>query len=346
MTALWCVLVSLFTFWNTPLQEANLVPLPGERHLGSIRQLTFGGENAEGYFAFNEKLVVFQSTRPPFQCDQEYTLDLTSGTTRLVSTGKGRTTCGYFMPGDTTLLFASTHQALPACPPPVDMSKGYVWAVLGEYDIYAARSDGSGIHVLTASPGYDAEATVSPVGDKVVFTSSRTGDLELFTMDLDGRNVRQLTNDVGYDGGAFYSWDGSMIVYRAWHYTDSASISDYRQLLAQHLVRPTRMEICLMDADGSHQRQITNNGAANFAPFFHPDNKHIIFASNVGDPRGRNFDLYVISIDGTGLTRITFNESFDGFPMFTRDGKHLIFASNRNAKQKGETNLFLADWKD
>jgi TolB protein len=340
------VIVLIIDLWAFLPQEPGVQPLQGERHLSNLRQLTFGGENAEGYFSFGEKMVVFQSTRPPFQCDQEFILDLASGTTHLVSTGLGRTTCGYFFPGDTTVLFASTHQKLAACPPPVDMSKGYVWAIHPEYDIYAARADGSNLRILTASHGYDAEATVSPTGGKIVFTSSRTGDLELFSMNLDGSGLQQLTHETGYDGGAFYSWDGSTIVYRAWHHQDSTAVAEYKELLSRNLVRPTRMELFVMNADGSNKRQITNNGSANFAPFFLPDNKRIIFASNIGDPRGRNFDLYVVSLDGTGLTRITFNETFDGFPMFTRDGRQLIFASNRNAKVKGETNLFLADWKE
>jgi Tol biopolymer transport system component len=199
---------------------------------------------------------------------------------------------------------------------------------------------------LTTTPGYDAEATVSPKGDRIVFTSIRNGDLDLYSMKLDGTDVRQLTRETGYDGGAFYSWDGKTIVYRAWHYTDSAEVSAYRRLLAEHVVRPTRMELFVMNADGSGKRQITNNGAANFAPFFHPDNKRIIFASNMMDPKGRNFDLFLINSDGSGLERITTNETFDGFPMFTHDGKHLVFASNRNGKIRGETNLFIAEWKD
>jgi Tol biopolymer transport system component len=320
--------------------------LPAEKHFARLRQLTFGGENAEGYFSFNESHLIFQSTRDTFRCDQMYTMDLQTGATRLVSTGLGRTTCGYYFPGDTTILFASTHASGHGCPPPPDYSKGYVWAVYPAYDIYRARADGSGITVLTSSPGYDAEATVSPTGNSIVFTSSRNGDLDLFAMNPDGSNVRQLTHELGYDGGAFYSWDGSMIVYRACHYADSAEANAYRDLLARHLVRPSRMELFVMNPDGSGKRQITNNGAANFAPFFHPDNKRIIFASNMADPHGRNFDLYIIGIDGSGLERITFNETFDGFPMFTRDGKRLVFASNRNGRIRGETNLFIADWKD
>jgi TolB protein len=345
------MLMVLFALSPLLRQDAGAQPpaagsliLPDEVHLSNIRQLTFGGENAEGYFSFDDQRLIFQATHAPRTCDQEYVMNLADGSSAMVSTGRGRTTCGYFLPGDSTILFASTHGADAACPPVPDRSHGYVWAVYPTYDIYTASDRGTGIKPLAAAPGYDAEATVSPTGDKIVFTSTRDGDLDLYTMDLDGSNVRRLTNELGYDGGAFYSWDGKTIVYRAWHQTDSASAAEYRRLLGQNLVKPSRMELFVMNADGSGRRQITNNGAANFAPFFHPDNKHIIFASNVSDPRGRNFDLYMISVDGQGLTRITFNDTFDGFPMFTRDGKHLVFASNRNAKLPGETNLFIADW--
>jgi TolB protein len=320
--------------------------IDGERHLANVRQLTFGGENAEGYFSFDERFLIFQSTRDSFKCDQEYIMDLSTGAVHLVSTGKGRTTCGYFLPGDSLILFASTHHLAPGCPPPPDFSKGYTWRVSPEYDIFVARPDGSGLRQWTKTPGYDAEATVSPRGDRLVFTSLRNGDLDLYSMDLKSGAIHQLTNELGYDGGAFYSWDGKMIVYRAWHVTDSTAAAEYRGLLKESLVRPTRMELFVMSADGSGKKQITNNGAANFAPFFLPDNRRIIFASNVADPKGRNFDLYLINIDGTGLERVTYNETFDGFPMLTHDGKYIVFASNRNGKQKGETNLFIAEWKD
>lgn len=346
MKILALVTLSLIVFSSSMHAQEPGLAVEGEKHLANIRQLTFGGQNAEGYFSFDETRLIFQSTRDSFQCDQEFIMDLASGETRLVSTGTGRTTCGYFFPGDKKILFSSTHHLRKECPPLPDFSKGYTWAVYPEFDVFTANADGSGLRPLTTTPGYDAEATISPVGDKIIFTSVRNGDLDLFSMNLDGSDLRQLTDELGYDGGAFYSWDGSMIVYRGWHYTDSAGIAGYKQLLAQNLVRPSRMELFVMQADGSGRRQVTNNGAANFGPFFHPDNNRIIFASNLADPKGRNFDLYLINMDGTGMERVTFNETFDGFPMFTRDGKNLVFASNRNGKVRGETNLFIADWSE
>jgi Tol biopolymer transport system component len=339
------LLIGLLPNFLGDSDQTSLV-LQGEKHFASIRQLTFGGQNAEGYFSFDETKLIFQSTRGDFKCDQEFIMDLASGDTRLVSTGKGRTTCGYFFPTDKKILYASTHHLMDTCPPPPDYSRGYTWAVYPEFDIFTANADGSDLQRLTTTPGYDAEATISPVGDKIVFTSLRNGDLDLYSMNLDGSGIKQLTDELGYDGGAFYSWDGKQIVYRSWHYTDSAEVAKYKELLAQNLVRPLRMELFVMNADGSHKKQITNNGAANFGPFFHPDNKRIIFASNVADPKGRNFDLYLINIDGTGMERITYNDTFDGFPMFTHDGKKLVFASNRNGKVPHETNLFLAEWKE
>ncbi len=338
------VILFLASLLNQGDQPALIVK--GEKHFASIRQLTFGGQNAEGYFSFDEKRLIFQSTRDSFQCDQEFILDLASGDMQLVSTGQGRTTCGYFFPGDRKILFSSTHHLKKECPPPPDYSKGYTWAVYPEFDIFTSNVDGSGLTQLTTTAGYDAEATISPTGNQIVFTSVRNGDLDLYSMNLDGSDIRQLTKELGYDGGAFYSWDGKKIVYRAWHYKDSTEVATYKELLARSLVRPTRMELFVMDADGSNKQQITNNGAANFGPFFHPDNKRIIFASNLADPKGRDFDLYMINIDGTGLERITYNDTFDGFPMFTRDGKKLVFASNRHGKVRGETNLFLAAWKE
>ncbi|MFQ5585928.1 MAG: TolB family protein [Thermodesulfobacteriota bacterium] len=265
---------------------------------------------------------------------------------RMVSTGKGRTTCSYFMPGDGKILYASTHLADSECPPPPDFSKGYVWKLYDSFDIFLADADGSNLKRLTDSPGYDAEATVSPTGDRIVFTSLRDGDPEIYTMDLDGGNQTRLTSVKGYDGGPFFSFDGKKIVFRASRPKTEKELEDYNVLVTEQLVRPTALEIYVMDADGRNMRQVTGFGKASFAPFFHPDGKRIIFSSNVNSATGRNFDLYMINVDGTGLEQITFNETFDGFPMFTRDGRRLVFASNRFNKKEGDTNIFIAEWVD
>ena len=318
--------------------------LPEEKHLRNIRQLSFGGENAEAYFSSDGKKLIFQSTRDGRECDQIYEMNIDGSGARLLSNGKGRTTCSYIFPDGRRILYSSTHEASPDCPPKPDFSRGYVWAVYPGFDIYTAKPDGSDLRPLTRMPGYDAEATIAPNGKKIVFTSLRDGDLDIYTMDPDGRNVKRLTNEVGYDGGPFFSYDSEWIIYRAHHPTSEKDVADYRALLKESLIRPTTLEIWIMKADGTGKRQITHNGKANFAPYFFPDGKRVIFASNMDDPKGRNFDLYSINTDGTGLERITFNETFDGFPMFTPDGKKLVFASNRHGKAQGETNIFIADW--
>jgi TolB protein len=264
---------------------------------------------------------------------------------RLVSTGRGRTTCGYFFPDGKRVLYSSTHESGADCPPKADMSRGYVWALYKSYDIYSSRLDGGEIKPLTRTPGYDAEATIAPDGGRIVFTSVRDGDLELYSMNLDGSDVKRLTFEKGYDGGAFYSPDSKQIVYRAHHPKEPKDLVRYEQLLAEGLIEPKALEIMVMNADGSDKRQITNNGKANFAPYFHPSGKQIIFSSNRADPRGRNFDLYLVNVDGTGLEQVTFNDTFDGFPMFNRNATKLVFCSNRSGSRPGETNVFIADWK-
>jgi len=316
----------------------------GEKHLRNIKQLTFGGENAEAYFSADDKQLIFQSTRDGRQCDQIYTMNIDGSNVTLVSNGAGRTTCSYFFPGGKRILYSSTYLGARECPPRPDFSKGYVWAVYPSFDIFTARPDGSDLKRLTSAAGYDAESTITRDGKKIVFTSTRDGDLDIYTMDADGKNVKRLTSELGYDGGPFWSYDGKQIVYRAYHPQSEKDKSDYVELLKNNLIRPTTLEIWVMNADGSNKRQVTSNGKANFAPYFFPDGKQIIFASNMNDPRGRNFDLYVINVDGTGLERITFNDTFDGFPMFTKDGKKLVFASNRHSKTQGDTNVFIADW--
>jgi len=328
-------------------QQSRFDPMPGEKHLANIRKLTAvpGAENAEAYLSFDQKRLIFQSTRPPYDCDQMFTMNLDGTGIRLVSTGRGRTTCGYFFPDGQRILFSSTHEGGPECPPRADMSRGYVWALYKTYDIYTTRIDGSDLKPLTRTAGYDAEATISPDGKRIVFTSVRDGDLELYSMRLDGSDVRRLTFEKGYDGGAFYSPDSRQIVYRAHHPKDPGDLERYETLLAEGLIEPRSLEIMVMDADGSNKRQVTGNGKANFAPYFHPNGGQIIFSSNMRDPKGRNFDLFLINVDGTGLEQVTFNETFDGFPMFNRKGTKLVFCSNRHDSKPGETNVFIADWK-
>jgi Tol biopolymer transport system component len=346
------ILASLTTFLLLAIavsQAARSEPqdsllLPAEKHLRNIRQLSFGGENAEAYFSSDGKQLTFQSTRDGRECDQIYSMNIDGSNVKMISTGEGRTTCSYFFPGSKRVLYSSTHLADKQCPPKPDFSRGYVWAVYPGFDIFTAKPDGSDLEQLTSEPGYDAEATISLDGKKIVFTSMRDGDLDIYTMDADGKNVRRLTDQLGYDGGPFWSADGKQIVYRAHHPKTDEEKADYTNLLKRNLIRPSVLEIWVMNADGSNKRQITSNGKANFGPYFFPDGKRIIFSSNIDDPGGRNFDLYLINIDGTGLERITYNETFDGFPMFSPDGKKLVFASNRNAKKQGETNVFIADW--
>lgn len=326
---------------------ANPCPLdlPQETHIRNVRQLTFGGENAEAYFSFKDDKISFQSTRGDRECDQIYSMDLEGKNLKRVSNGTGRTTCSYYLPDGKKILYASTYLHGPDCPPKPDYSKGYVWAIY-DYDIFVSNEDGSDVQCLFRTPGYDAEATISHDGKKIIFTSTRDGDLDLYTMNLDGSDVQRITKEIGYDGGAFFSPDSKKIVYRAHHPTKPEDIQKYQDLLKQNLVRPSVMEIYVANADGSNAKQLTNFGAASFAPFYHPDGKRIIFASNKNDPKGRNFDLFMIRDDGTELEQITFYDGFDSFPMFTRDGKTLIFSSNRFGKERGETNVFLADWRD
>jgi TolB protein len=317
---------------------------PGEHYVHNVRQLTFGGTNAEAYFSYSQDRLVFQSTRDEFECDQIYVMNLDGSNVELLSTGKGRTTCAYFLPGDSLILYSSTHAASDECPPPIDRARGYVWKLYDEFDIYLARLDGTIVNTLTSSPMYDAEATVSPTGDRIIFTSLRDGDPALYTMNLDGSDLRKLTDRKGYEGGAFYSPDGTQIVYRANYPQTDEELADYERLMSDRLLRPMRLEVYVMDADGSNMRQVTDLGAASFAPYFHPDGNRVIFSSNHGDPEGRIFNLYMINTDGTELTQITYNDSFDGFPVFSYDGSKLVWASGRNAQTSREINVFIAEW--
>jgi TolB protein len=318
--------------------------IEGEVRLRNVRQLTFEGENAEAYFSFDGTRLVYQRTPSNGECDQIFSLDLATGSTHLVSTGLGRTTCAYYYPSGDRILFSSTHHRDEACPAPPDYSRGYVWPIHDSYDIFVANEDGSGLTQLTDEIGYDAEATISPRGDRIVFTSMRSGDLDLWTMALDGSDLRQITTRIGYDGGAFFSPDGTKLVWRA-HYPESdAELAEYQALLADGLIRPSTLDLYVANADGTDVRRITDNGAANFGPFWHPSGERIIFSSNMADPAGREFDLYLIGVDGTGLERITHTPDFDGFPVFSPDGRWLVWGSNRNMSHPGNTNVFIAEW--
>lgn len=329
----------------------NTLHYPQEKHLKNIKQLTFGGDNAEAYWSFDNKKLVFQASNTwGLKCDQIFTMNVTDDLSQgakpqMVSTGTGRTTCSYFLPGDSTIVYSSTHLVSKDCPPTPkkeDYGNKYIWPVYDSYDIFVADTKGNQLKQLTFEKGYDAEPTVSPKGDKIVFTSTRTGDLELFTMNIDGSDVQQVTFELGYDGGAFFSPDGTKLIFRSSRPKTDEEIKEYKDLLAIGLVQPTNMELYVCNVDGSELTKITDLGSANWAPFFHPSGEKVLFSSN--HKSKRSFNLFMINVDGTGLEQITFDKVFDAFPMFSPDGKKLVFSSNRNNNGTHDTNLFVADW--
>jgi dipeptidyl aminopeptidase/acylaminoacyl peptidase len=335
---------------TTPTKD---LAYPDEKHFKNMQQLTVGGDNAEAYFGADSKAITFQRTNPKegLNCDQIFYGVLPTSPDqkfeyKLVSTGKGRTTCAYLMPDGKHLLYASTHKTADSCPPVPDRSviKKYVWPIYDSYDIYVTDLKGKISKQLTKTPGYDAEGTVSPKGDKIVFTSMRNGDLDIYTMNIDGSNVKQISNTLGYDGGPCFSPDGSKIVWRASRPSTPDEIKDYKDLLSKGLVMPTHMEVFVANADGSDVHQVTHLGKANWAPAFTPDGKHIVFASDYEYERGFPFNLYIVNLDGTGLEKISHDGSFDAFPMFSPDGKKFIFSSNRNNGGGHDTNVFICDW--
>ncbi len=317
---------------------------PREKHLKNVRQLTNEGENAEAYFSPDGKKLIFQRTTKRDGCDQIFAMNLDGSDMKMLSNGEGKTTCAYFTPDKKHIVYASTFKASPVCPPPPDYSRGYVWSLFTGFDIFKADLDGKNAKALTTADRYDAEATIRKDG-MIAFTSLRDGDLDIYTMDKNGKNVKKLTNELGYDGGPFWSRDGKQIVYRAFHPQTDKEKEDYVGLLKDNLIRPTKLDLWVMNADGSNKRRVTNINKATFAPYFFPDGKRIIFSSNMDDARGRNFELYAVNVDGSNLERITYNDQFDGFPMFSPDGKKIVFCSNRNAAKQGDTNVFIADWQ-
>ena len=314
-------------------------------HLSNLRQLTHGGQNAEAYWSPDGRRLIFQSTRDGRGCDQIYIMNADGSDPHMVSTGKGATTCGYFLPDSSHILYASTHGGAAACPPRPDRSKGYLWAVYPDYDIYLAGDDGKISRSLTVAPGYDAEATINWRARKIIYTSLASGDLELWTMNLDGSGKRQITHSPGYDGGAVFSRDGAKIVWRANHPSGGAPLARYKELLRDNLTSPMKMELFVADADGSNARQITNFGCASFAPTFLPGGRRILFSSNRQACDSRQFELYLINLDGTGLEQVTHFGGFTSFPEFSPDGKKIVFASDKDAKGNYEFNIFTADWR-
>lgn len=323
---------------------AALAQTPESAHLTNIRQLTHGGSNAEAYWSPDGKRLVFQSTRSPYECDQIFVMDVEKPEPKLVSTGKGRTTCAYFLADNKHIVYASTHEASDACPASADRSKGYVWSVYPSYDIYLATDDGKIEKKLTAAPGYDAEATVNWRTGKIVYTSLASGDLELWEMKSDGSHKRQITKRDGYDGGAFYSRDGKKLVWRATDPENAKAMARYRELIKENLTEPMKMEIFTSNADGTGLKQLTHFGCASFAPTFTPDAKKILFASNKHNCDGRKFELFLMNADGTNVEQVTNFGGFVSFAEFSPDGKRIVLATDWKAAQRYEFNIFVADW--
>jgi TolB protein len=358
------LLALAFAVAQTPPNSAPLEAAPGEKHLTNIRQLTFGGQNAEAYWNTDGTKLIYQATDPAYPDEQIMEMNADGSGKRLISTGKGRCTCAYYSPDGEWAYFSSTHERDPGPQKPLDFSKGYVWMVNPYFSIYRRPIAAMGAiepegmagtagsvtplkfdRVVSRRDAYVAETTIAPNGKFMVWTSDYQGDLEIYRSDLNGKKVKRLTNWVGYDGGPFVSWDSTKIAFRRSTLQTDEEVKDYKALLKEHLIRPNKLEIWVMDADGRNMKRVTNLSCASFAPFLTPDNQRIIFSSNYGDPKGREFDLYMINVDGTGLEKITTSPDFDGFPMFTKDGTKLVWCSNRNGKVPRETNVFVADWK-
>jgi len=340
---------------NENLNKDVVLSYPEEKHLKNIRQLTFGGDNAEAYFSFdNDKLVLQRTNKDDgIDCDQIYYANIPNSKSEAfelhkISNGKGRTTCSYFMPNNKRIIYASTHLKHNDCPPVPERRQGddYVWPLYPEFEIFIANLKGEVVQQLTDNDYYDAEATVSPDGKKIVFTSTRNGDLDLYVCDIDGSNVKQVTFELGYDGGAFFTPDSKQLIFRASRMSSEEEADKYKTFLKRNIVAPTNMELYICNIDGSNLKQITKLGNANWAPFMHPSGKKVLFSSNHQSNVGFPFHLYMINIDGTGLEQITYDSKFDSFPMFSPDGTKLVWASNRNNGGTRDTNVFIADWVD
>jgi TolB protein len=348
------VFTSVTSFTNYSPLATDTLHYPEEKYFRNVQQLSFGGDNAEAYFSFDGKWLIFQKTNPAegLMCDQIFigkipTKQAEKFEPKLVSTGKGRTTCGAFTGDGKHVIYASTHLGSEECPPVPDRKKygnKYIWPLYQTYDIFMADLNGKIVKQLTSSKGYDAEATISPDGNKMIYTSTKDGDIELYIMDLKTGAERRITHTAGYDGGAWFSPDGKKIIWRASRPSTEAALNEYQELLAENLVAPTSMEIWIAEADGSNARQISNFGQANWAPAFMPDSRRIIFASNHEYKRGFPFNLYIMDEEGKNLRKVSRDNGFDAFPMFSPDGKKIVFCSNRNNGGTRDTNIFIADW--
>jgi TolB protein len=346
------IALSLLFCAHSLAAQSDSLHYAAESHFTNIRQLTFGGDNAEAYWSYDGKSIVFQrsSVKDGVACDQIFVGKVPAKGKpfeyKLVSTGRGRTTCAFFTRDNRHVIYASTHEGSDSCPPPVDRAKygnRYIWPVYESYDIYMADLDGKIVRKLTNTPGYDAEATLSPDGKRMLFTSTRNGDLDLYIMELESGKTTQVTSELGYDGGAWFSRDGKQIIWRASRPRTPEAVAEYKALLREGLVAPTQMEVFVANADGSKSRQVTNLGQANWAPNFMPDGR-IIFCSNHEYKRGFPFNMYVLNADGTGMEKISRDKGFDAFPMFSPDGRYLLFSSNRNNGGTRDTNVFIAEW--
>jgi len=339
---------------NSPASAQNTNSASEARFLANTRQLTYDGRRSgEGYFSSDGKQIVFQSEREPGNpFYQIYILDLESGDTHRVSPGIGKTTCAFFRPRTDEVLFASTHhdpEARAKQQAELDFratgkERRYSWDYDEQMEIYSAKRDGTQLRRLTNTYGYDAEASYSPDGTKIVFTSIRDAYppdklsaedqkrlkldpsyfAEIYLMNADGSDARRLTSTRGYDGGPFFSPDGQRILWR--RFNAEGTIAD----------------IYTMKPDGSEVRRLTDFGCMAWAPFFHPSGQYVIFTANkLGFS---NFELFVVDAAGEREpVRVTFTDGFDGLPVFSPGGHRLCWTSNRTSDAKAQ--LFLADWK-
>lgn len=327
----------------------NTLIYPGEKHLANMRQITFNGQNAEAYFNTDGTRLIMQAHKVEGECDQIFMIDLQTGEQKMVSTGGGVCASSFFRhPSDDMILYCSTHHNKKECPEMIEMGKGLIhWKFHPEMDIFTANPDGSNLKQITDAWGYDAESSFAFDGSSIVFTSLSTGDPEIWTMDIDGSNKKQLTHSPGYDGGPFFSWDGTKITYRAYYPKDDDEMNDFKKTLKEQFgIKPTLLQLWVMDSDGSNKVQITDNGAVNFCPFFMPGDKKIIYVSNLGSKSPMGFNLWIVDIDGSNPEQVTFFEGFDAFPMFSRDGKKLTFTSSRSGKSRRDMHIFVCDWVD